>query len=275
MEFVVTSSIQSCDSTPFAATNTETNAKVESSVPSSVLSSLVSSSTIKKLRWHFHLTPEANIDQYFQSLPTKDEMETIIKFSKFTRMLAGEDPEAPPDDEADEIRMKKARDSLLSAAALAASHEKSSRTKKSRRAQTFPTIEEGRKAVARLDDEWILMTVLKYSKRQKMYTLEDADDLAEKKEEHEIPRDLVIPLASSEYTPPCFPVGSRVLAMFPGTTSFYPATVVKCTKRSLANHNGKTMWDYSLQFDDDEEDDEGDVIVKRAKGEYVIEEVIV
>lgn len=253
------------------------NKMQDSKVSKSLLSANLSENSMNKLAWYFNL-PVAEVDQHFVSLPQVDECSTIVKFSKFTRCQAGEDPEAPPDDVEDERRIRETHESLLSAAATAFQERSSSRKK--RRVINYPVVEVGRKVAARLDDEWMLMTVIKYSRKFKVYTLQDADDMAESKEEHEVSRDWVIPVASPEYTPPCFPMGSRVLAVFPGTTSFYPATVVRPTKRggqagASRSSGARATWDYSLQFDEDEEDDDGEVVVKRVKGELVIEEACI
>ena len=261
-----------------------------------LLSSNLNPTTLRKLAWYFHID-SSQVDEYFENLPVQDEGEVIVHFSKYTRSLAGEDPEAPPDDALEERRFKQMRDPPVmmsgvngekpnAGKSLGNSTGNSSKRRKasSSTAMTaapsmqFPIVEEGRKAAARWEDEWIMMTVLKYNKRSKVYILEDADDQAERKEEHEVPKDMVIPLASPEYSPPLFPAGSRVLAVFPGTTSFYPAVVIKSIKRapsSTSKLNGKALYDYSLQFDDDEEDEDGDVVVKKVKGDFVIEEVVV
>ncbi|XP_057831798.1 SAGA-associated factor 29 homolog A-like [Cryptomeria japonica] len=45
----------------------------------------------------------------------------------------------------------------------------------------------------------------------------------------------------------CFPTGSQVLAVYPGTASLYTATIV-------GSHRKRTSINYLLEFDDDEED---------------------
>ena len=59
----------------------------------------------------------------------------------------------------------------------------------------IPTLERGRQVAANVnDDQWILMTVLKYNKKNKSYHVEDADDMAVPKEEYEILREFIVPL---------------------------------------------------------------------------------
>ena len=55
------------------------------------------------------------------------------------------------------------------------------------------------------------------------------------------------------------------MALYPGTSSFYPGTVAKRVDRAKGNH------EYHLQFDDDEQDASGAVIVKRVGAGFVIE----
>jgi hypothetical protein len=313
-----------------------------------LLTSNLSQTTLRKLAWYLQLPPNVDLDAYFEALPVNEE-KAIVNFSKYTRALAGEDPEATPDDTIEEKRFRSSynppganSNGVMGASAvmtISTSNGMSStvplpeRINKRETATTttttatttstngagsssvtngggggakrrktvsangassvagtsssptpFPIVEEGRKVAAKVDDEWMMMTVIKYSKRNKVYTVEDADDQADKKEAHEVARDLVIPLASPEYSPPVFTVGSRVLAVFPGTTSFYPAVVAKASKRATSSSNkqqqqqqngAKPLYDYSLQFDDDDADDDGETVVKKVKGEFVIEEVVV
>jgi len=298
-----------------------------------LLTSNLRPTTLRKIAW-FLKVPQNELDVYFRDLlPHREEGEIILTFSKYTRALAGDDPELPPDDAAEEKRFKAttvswAKDSgatgsstgggtgAASGAAAssstatastekvaeapvasapsrkAAASEKSSgasmtgpasKKRKTNQAATaasapattqYSIVEEGRRVAAKLEDEWIMMTVIKFNKRTKVYTLEDADDQADKTDSLEVPRDFVIPLASPEYSPPMFPVGSRVLAVFPGTTSFYPAVVAKVTKRPLSTAKQQTMkpiYDYVLQFDDDDEEG-GEAVPRKVKGDVVIED---
>jgi len=236
-----------------------------------LLTSNLPPTTLKKLAWYLRVPTGESIDEFFDKLPVNDESDVITRFSKYTRMLAGDDPEALPDETTEEKRIKNAYSPSNDA------DKTFKQSLKRPKVLQHPIVEEGRKVAAKLDDEqgWILMTVIKYSKRAKIYTLEDADDQAEKKEEHEVPRDMVLPLPSPEYTPPTFVVGTRVLALYPGTTSFYPAIVVKQIRRAVAasKQNGKPSYDYSLRFDDDVEDEEGEVVVRKIKGDFIVEDV--
>jgi hypothetical protein len=301
----------------------------------SLLSSHLSPVTLKKVSWYLKVPSTQSVDEYFLAAPLRDEVATITAFSKYTRGIAGEDPDAPPDDAEEERRWRQlllhkhqhsaingqgqavnsnttlsttATSSAASNANMTAGSNLSGsgtvsnsnqerqnkqsqaaakrrktqaangeRTQSAQSQQQFPIVEEGRKVAAKLNDGWMMMTVLKFNKRTRLYTLEDADDQAEEKEEHEVARDLVVPLACPEYTPPVFSASARVLAVYPGTTSFYPATVQKAMKRPIpsAKQTGKPVYDYMLQFEDDDEGSDGETVLRKVKGDFVIEEVVV
>jgi len=133
--------------------------------------------------------------------------------------------------------------------------------KKSRYLQNrYPIASEGSKVMAFIDGEWILATVLKYFDKRQVYKVEDSDETAMKRDDYEVLREGVIPLP---YRGAQFKKGERVLAMYPGTTTFYPATICRIMKRSLLS------WEYALQFDGDEVDDSGETMQKIVKGDLV------
>jgi SAGA-associated factor 29 len=61
--------------------------------------------------------------------------------------------------------------------------------------------------------------------------------------------------------------GDRVLAVFPETTSFYPAVVAKNPKPPANNSN--TGWDVVVKFDDDE-DENGKNPARRVPARFVL-----
>jgi len=288
------------------------------------LAATLSEQSLKRLSWFLKVPIGMELESYFLHTPvSRDEVDIITEFSQYTRALAGEDSEAPPDDAEDERRWKNlvtqhgnhnnGMQALSSAitgppqsapvtttttmtTTTAAGGERlveadrvrqlpnpkrrkilqAGAVKEAAPTPAFAIVEEGRKVAAKLEDGWMMMTIIKFNKRTRMYTLEDADEQAESKDEHEVARDSVIPLASPEYTPPAFQPGTRVLAVYPKTTSFYPAVVTKTMKRAIASakQNGKPVYDYMLQFDGDEEDEEGGLLIHKVKGDFVIEEVV-
>eukprot|EP00301_Raphidiophrys_heterophryoidea_P025275 c8444_g1_i1.p1 GENE.c8444_g1_i1~~c8444_g1_i1.p1 ORF type:complete len:248 (+),score=54.56 c8444_g1_i1:43-744(+) len=99
----------------------------------------------------------------------------------------------------------------------------------------------GEKVACLHEDNWILCTIKSYNAKKNEYKVEDADEEANRMfivGSHEI-------LALNT---PDLPKGTRVLALYPGTTCFYPAEVVAFTKR------GSKPNTYRLQFEDDFED---------------------
>lgn len=274
---------------------------------------VLSHDTLAKVRWYLGSSSSSvrradakSLEEMFQEYEEEDEEGILVRFSKFTRGMAGEDPEADPDDESDENRydaLKRRRggggaqmtsttmqtstslptSSGRNVAARANAEALTRKRKKPQVLREYPFIPEGRKAAAKLEEDmWALVKVLRYSKRSKLYTVEDIDDSADIKKEHSVAREQVIPLPGGDYFPAAYMVGDRVLAVFPSTTSFYPATVVKVNKRNSSglganktSSNGinRSICDYTLRFDDDDEGSDGEVDVKKIKGELVIDEV--
>lgn len=93
--------------------------------------------------------------------------------------------------------------------------------------------------------------------------VEDADELSKDRQCFEQMENHVIALPTDAELSKRrgLPKGCRVLARFPKTSTFYPATVVKCTEKRC-----------SLRFDDDEKGPDGNVrIVKVSSNEVVVE----
>eukprot|EP00948_MAST-09A_sp_MAST-9A-sp1_P000962 g962.t1 len=133
--------------------------------------------------------------------------------------------------------------------------EKSRKRKRSEK--TKLKIMEGRQVAANVDGNWILAKVCKYQSRMKLYEVEDVDedDVDKSKKRHLVPAFSVLPLANPEEDEVLeFHRGDRVLALFPGTTSFYAANV----NSASLNDNGEM----SVRFDDDEDED-GKIVKKR------------
>eukprot|EP00743_Colponemidia_sp_Colp-15_P007157 GILK01007724.1.p1 GENE.GILK01007724.1~~GILK01007724.1.p1 ORF type:complete len:266 (+),score=34.76 GILK01007724.1:73-870(+) len=106
---------------------------------------------------------------------------------------------------------------------------------------------------------WILATIGRYMANHKRYEVFDADPQPASDDEgggtkpptrHVVPSNLVLPLPREGYPEYMaeFPKNSVVFAMFPNTTTFYPATVVTAPKK-----NQKKNREYRLQFEDDHE----------------------
>ena len=133
--------------------------------------------------------------------------------------------------------------------------EKSRKRKRIEKEQ--PKVLVGRQVAANVDGNWILAKVVKYQSRMKIYEVEDVDEeeLSKARKRHLVPAFSVLPLANIEEDEIIeFHRGDRVLALFPGTTSFYAANVNSAT----LNDNGEM----SVRFDDDE-DEAGRIVKKR------------
>ncbi|XP_066384864.1 SAGA-associated factor 29 homolog A-like isoform X2 [Miscanthus floridulus] len=83
-------------------------------------------------------------------------------------------------------------------------------------------------------DEWFVVKVIHFDK--------------ETKEKYKLPMSYIIPFPKKggPSSAPDFGQGQQVLAVYPGTTALYRATV--------ASHRKRKSDDYILEFDDDEED---------------------
>jgi len=88
--------------------------------------------------------------------------------------------------------------------------------------------------------DWILAKIISYNKYTKMYVLSD-EDMASN-EIYTIPERQVRPLKGSERTK--WTKGDSVYAVYPDTTSFYPATV-NCTLNGLVMVHFNDDWDAS------------------------------
>ncbi|KAI8638709.1 SGF29 tudor-like domain-containing protein [Parasitella parasitica] len=111
-------------------------------------------------------------------------------------------------------------------------------------------------------EEWILAVVLQYYADKNKYQVEDVDqdDYGEKQRYMLSPR-YVIPVLSSEAAKasPEIPAQQDVLALYPGTTCFYKATVIAPPSK------GKDIKNYRVQFEDDNDE------VKYVMPEHVLE----
>eukprot|EP00897_Mesotaenium_endlicherianum_P008451 jgi/Mesen1/7634/ME000004S07906 len=86
-------------------------------------------------------------------------------------------------------------------------------------------------------DEWIVVKVTRFDRETNRYDV--VDEEPGDGEEEEAP--------TQNASAQDFPLGSQVLAVYPGTTALYRATVVGTPRKRISD-------DYFLEFDDDEED---------------------
>lgn len=100
-------------------------------------------------------------------------------------------------------------------------------------------------------DEWFVVKVIHFDKDAKEFEVldeEPGDDEESIQRKYKLPMSRIIPFPKKgePSSAPDFPPGKHVLAVYPGTTALYKATVV--------NHRKRKADDYVLEFDDDEED---------------------
>ncbi len=91
-------------------------------------------------------------------------------------------------------------------------------------------------------DEWILANVLSYNAETKMYQVQDEDDAN---------RIIILPCKFVKcLRDSCEDIqrGDKVFGVFPETTSFYRASVVKTPKLI-----GRDSWEVIVRFDDDDD----------------------
>lgn len=102
-------------------------------------------------------------------------------------------------------------------------------------------------------DEWFVVKVMHFDKETREFEVLDEepgdDDEGGGQRKYKLPMSSIIPFPkrNDPTTAPDFPTGRQVLAVYPGTTALYKATVVN-------GHRKRKTDEYLLEFDDDEED---------------------
>ncbi|XP_031480394.1 SAGA-associated factor 29 homolog A-like isoform X2 [Nymphaea colorata] len=101
-------------------------------------------------------------------------------------------------------------------------------------------------------DEWFIVKVTRFDRETKEFEVldeEPGDEEESGQRKYKLPMSRIIPFpkCGDPTTAPDFPPGAQVLAVYPGTTALYKATVVN-------SHRKKKNEDYLLEFDDDEEE---------------------
>ncbi|CAL0332994.1 unnamed protein product [Lupinus luteus] len=105
-------------------------------------------------------------------------------------------------------------------------------------------------------DEWFVVKVIHFEKESKEFEVLDEepgdDEDSSGQRQYKLPMGNIIPFPKSNdpSSAPDFPPGKHVLAVYPGTTALYKATVVHGHRKYSAVHYEC----YVLEFDDDEED---------------------
>lgn len=114
-------------------------------------------------------------------------------------------------------------------------------------------------------DSWILGSILAYDRKSQIYAVQDEDDVGGGRVVLSIP---FVDVRRLEDTASEMKRGDHVFAVFPETTSFYPATVAKNSKAPSGSKTDSN-WEVVVKFDDDE-DDHGKNLARRIPARFVI-----
>ncbi|KAI8990171.1 SGF29 tudor-like domain-containing protein [Pilobolus umbonatus] len=112
------------------------------------------------------------------------------------------------------------------------------------------------------NEEWILATVIQYFPDKNKYQVEDVDqDEYGQKPRYMLPPRYVIPIPNSDEAKVSTEIQAHqnVLALYPGTTCFYKATVITPPSKN------KDLTRYRVQFEDDNDE------VQNVMPEYILE----
>lgn len=101
-------------------------------------------------------------------------------------------------------------------------------------------------------DEWFVVKVMHFDRETKEFEVLDEepgdDEEGGVQRKYKLHMSFIIPFPKrNDSSIPEFPPGRHVLAVYPGTTALYKATVVSTPRKRKTD-------DYLLEFDDDEED---------------------
>ena len=208
-------------------------------------------STLRKYAWHHTLgfgrvchddsDLAAACANHFKKAGIRSEHDIMLQFA---RCIRGPDYVFEKEDSSSPAKKKKKRKSASAAAAAAAN--------------IIPT---GKLAAAHIEDDWLLTKVLSYVKRRRVYKVEDVDaDEDGDNLQYEVHYKNICALPYGKENPDdAMSAQTKVIALYPGTSAFYPAEIVRRHDR------GSGRIEYSVRFDDDEKDAKGKIKVKRVK----------
>ncbi|PPD86393.1 hypothetical protein GOBAR_DD16654 [Gossypium barbadense] len=102
-------------------------------------------------------------------------------------------------------------------------------------------------------DEWFVVKVINFDEKTKEFEVLDEepgdDEEGSGQKKYKLPASCIIPFPkrNDPLSTQEFPAGRNVLAVYPGTTALYKATVISTPRKRKSD-------EYLLEFDDDEED---------------------
>ncbi|KAG8477240.1 hypothetical protein CXB51_030872 [Gossypium anomalum] len=113
-------------------------------------------------------------------------------------------------------------------------------------------------------DEWFVVKVINFDEKTKEFEVLDEEPGDEEEgsgqKKYKLPASCIIPFPkrNDPASTPEFPAGRQVLAVYPGTTALYKATVISTPRKvmipCITHQCPKIDSGYLLEFDDDEED---------------------
>jgi len=131
----------------------------------------------------------------------------------------------------------------------------------------------GDQVAARISDdsenhEWIVVKYTRYDREANKYEVidEEPDDEGNGQRKYKLHASCIIPFTkrSDVSNAPDYPIGSSVLAVYPGTTALYKAAVVGPQRKKRSD-------DYSLEFDGDEEEGQVGLPTKSVPFNHVVQ----
>eukprot|EP00752_Nemacystus_decipiens_P012029 g10664.t1 len=126
----------------------------------------------------------------------------------------------------------------------------------------------GDQVAAKVEDEalWILATVEKHNEKKGFFVVVDEDAGDDKRRQFKLRRSNILTLPRpQEASGAIFPVGSRVMTLYPNTTTFYPATI---SGPFVEGRDGRPD-QCVLQFQDDDPTPDGVLPDYRLAARYV------
>ncbi len=223
--------------------------------------------TLKRYAWYFNLDHRSSPTQelaaacarHFSVQLDSDEDTIITSFTYFTNGTL------------DENLLKETNYSLETTTGT---------TKKRKRMNNnsnnnINILDIGRTVAAKINGEWLLTNILKYNKRQKTYKVEDADEMTENPASYDVTSTNILPLPSTEESfKKIYHKNNRVLALYPGTSTFYAATIVKRIEPTgKGRGTSNKVIEYALKFDDDEREAGGEVKTKKISSLEVVDNI--
>lgn len=225
-----------------------------------LLSYLSQASTLKRYARYYSMdvrpgvSPRhlaAQVGHHFRGKMRVADEDTVL--ANFTRYIRGDYDD---DDGVDDVMMRRGGGGLgnLGAAARRGKGKK-------RKRDGMPVLGAGVKVAAKIGTVWMLAGILRHNPAKRSYKVEDADaEMAGNPSKYTVAEEQVLPLpvVIPGVATKAHRKGARVLALFPGTTSFYPATVAK-RPAGLATASqgggGLSRFRYGLRFDGDEKEE--------------------